>query len=304
MRHLIIVVAFLFAARITTAQEIDSTKIFFDSIESTLNYKTGKIELNNGIGSVDVPKGFRFLDAEQAEFVLHDLWGNPSDPTTLGLIVPEQYGVMDDNSWAFIVSYEEMGFVKDEDAGDIDYEELLEEMKEDMVAGNEEREKEGYGAITLVGWASKPFYDEDKKTLHWAKELKFGESEENTLNYNIRILGRKGVVILNAVSAMKQFPEVQPHIQPMLSSFGYADGSQYDDFNPEVDEVAAWTIGGLVAGKVLAKVGFFAIILKNIKLIGLGIVAAATGLWKWFKRKTEPPTVREFPDATNTGDKS
>ena len=37
------------------------------------------------------------------------------------------------------------------------------------------------------------------------------------------------------------------------------------DFDSKIDNVAAWTIGGLVAGKVLAKAGFFAIILKFIK---------------------------------------
>jgi uncharacterized membrane-anchored protein len=296
MRKFIIAGLLLSVTTLCTAQEIDSLQLFIDSVESKLTYQEGTISLENGIGSLTVPEGFRFLDATQAAYILHNLWGNPEDPTTLGLIVPSQYKVMDQDSWVFVVSYEEMGFVKDDDAEDIEYDELLAEMKEDTQAANEQRLKEGYDHITLVGWAAQPFYDKDKKVLHWAKELSFGESEENTLNYNIRILGRKGVVILNAISSMKQLPEVQNHIDPMLAAFTYADGNQYDDFNPELDEVAAWTIGGLVAGKVLAKVGIFALILKNIKLIGLGIVALATGLWKWFKRKTEPPTVRDISD--------
>jgi uncharacterized membrane-anchored protein len=296
MRSFIFIGLLLSIVTYGRAQEIDSTLLYVDSIEAGLTYQEGTVQLENGIGAVNVPQGFRFLDAQQAEYVLHDLWGNPSDPTTLGLIVPSQYKIMDAESWVFIVSYEEMGYVKDDDADDINYEELLTEMQEDTKAGNEQRVKEGYGPIELVGWASNPFYDKDKKVLHWAKELKFGDEGENTLNYNIRILGRKGVVILNAVSAISQLSEVQPHIDPMLASFTYEDGSQYDDFNPEVDEVAAWTIGGLVAGKILAKVGFFAIILKNIKLIGLGLVALCTGLWKWFKRKTVPPTVRDISD--------
>jgi uncharacterized membrane-anchored protein len=64
-------------------------------------------------------------------------------------------------------------------------------MKEDMESENEERKKEGYPAIQIVGWASKPFYDKNRKILHWAKELKFEGGSENTLNYNIRILGEK-----------------------------------------------------------------------------------------------------------------
>jgi len=94
---------------------------------------------------------------------------------------------------------------------------------------------------------------------------------------------------------MNALPTVQENINPVLGAFQYADGYQYDDFNPELDEVAAWTVGGLVAGKVLAKAGLFALFLKNIKLIGLAIVGLVTAAVKWFRRKTEPPAVKEFP---------
>ena len=296
MKRLVILSFCLFATRLLFAQEIDSAQFFFDSLESTLNYQSGEVKLENGIGSLNIPKGFKYLGSADAQRVVEDFWGNPEDPSTLGLIVPEMAGVTGADAWAFIVTYDEMGFVKDDDADDIDYEELLSDMQEDTKAANEARAKEGYESITLVGWASEPFYDKDKKVLHWAKELKFGESEENTLNYNVRILGRKGVVVLNAVSSMSQLSDVKPNIDPIMSSFSFSDGSKYEEFDPEIDEVAAWTIGGLVAGKVLAKAGILALILKNIKLIGLGLVAAATAAWKWFKRKGEPPVVRDITD--------
>jgi len=218
----------------------------------------------------------------------------------MGMIVPENRGMLAENSWAFIITYEAMGYVEDDDADDIDYEELLETMKSDATAENEARQKEGYPTIEIVGWASKPFYDEEKKVLHWAKEIKFGDSESNTLNYNVRILGRKGVMVLNAVSSMNELPEVQKNITPVLSSFTYAEGTSYKDFNPDIDEVAAWTIGGLVAGKMLAKVGLFALLLKYIKVILLGIAAAGTGLWKWYKKKTEVATVRNIDESSKS----
>ncbi len=251
----------------------------------------GVIKLDNDLGQITVPEGFGYLDANQSEFVIKDLWGNPSGDGTLGMLVPEDRKVYDDNSWAFIITYDEIGYVKDDDADDIDYDDLLEEMKTDMVAGNEERKKLGYGTVDLVGWASKPFYDADKKTLHWAKELKFDGGETNTLNYNVRILGRKGVLVMNAVSTMDQLPSVKENIDKVHASFAFTDGSTYKDFDPKLDEVAAWTIGGLVAGKVLAKVGFFAIFLKYIKLILIGLGALGTGIWKWItgrKEQTNP----------------
>jgi len=271
--------------------DTDSTQLYLDSLEASFHYQTGDIQLDN-IGTLKVPKGFRYIDSKQAQYVIHDLWGNPGGDGTLGMIVPENLAISN-GAWAFIITYDEMGYVEDDDADDIDYDDMLEEMQKGEKEENDERAKEGYDPIHMVGWAAKPYYDGDKKVLHWAKELKFGtDSSENTLNYNVRVLGRKGVLVLNAVAGMHELADVQANIDPVLSSFTYADGYKYSDFDPSVDEVAAWTIGGLVAGKMLAKVGFFALILKNIKLIGLAIIGAFTAIWKWFKRKTEPPTVR------------
>lgn len=274
--------------------DVDSLQVYLDSLEASFQYQVGEIKFDNDIGTLHVPPGFRYLNAQQAQYVIHDLWGNPDGEGTLGMIVPEDIPITSMDSWAFIVTYEEMGYVKDDDADDIDYDDLLEELQEGTKAENESRVSAGYEPITIIGWASKPYYAKDKKVLHWAKEIKFGESEVTTLNYNVRVLGRKGVLVLNAVAAMDALPEVTQNIDPVLSAFTYSDGNKYSDFNPEIDEVAAWTIGGLVAGKVLAKAGIFALLLKNIKLIGLAIVGLASALWKWFKSKTEPPTVREI----------
>jgi uncharacterized membrane-anchored protein len=286
------------------ADETDSTQIFLDSLEATFNYQTGEIKFDNNIGTLSVPQGFRYLDSDQTRYVLHDLWGNPGGEGTMGMLVPANIPITSLESWAFIITYEEMGYVKDDDADDIDYDELLEELQSETSEENEQRTKEGYEPISIVGWATTPFYDKNKKILHWAKEIKFGEAEENTLNYNVRVLGRKGVLVLNAVASMSALEEVKGNIDPVLTAFAYSEGNQYDDFDPEIDEVAAWTIGGLVAGKVLAKAGILALLLKNIKLIGLAMVGLGGAIWNWFRRKTEPSTVREIGGGTNDSNAS
>jgi uncharacterized membrane-anchored protein len=139
-----------------------------------------------------------------------------------------------------------------------------------------------------MGWASQPFYDSERKVLHWAKELRFSDSDgENTLNYNVRVLGRKGVLVLNAIGGMSQLPAIKKDINGVLGMVSFSPGSKYSDFDPGVDEVAAWTIGGLVAGKVLAKVGMFAVLAKFWKLILIGLIGAGSWFWKLFKKKKE-----------------
>lgn len=285
MKKLITIILCVLAVQESAAIEIDSTRMFFESLESSFHYQHGVIKLDDGVCTLNVPEGFRYLDATQASYVIHDLWGNPHGEGTLGMIVPDNIGITDERSWAFIITYDEMGYVKDDDADEIDYDELLKEMQRDAAAVNAERVKAGYESIAIIGWAAKPYYDREKKVLHWAKEIKFGEEEGTTLNYNVRILGRKGVLILNAVASMVDLPDVKKNIEPVLASFSYDDGNKYADFNPDIDEVAAWTIGGLVAGKVLAKAGIFALLLKNIKLIALTIGGIATAVWRWYRGK-------------------
>jgi uncharacterized membrane-anchored protein len=272
---------------LSTAQEVDSVQMQIDQIEQSLNYQTGDIELESDNALLHVPKGFGYLNKEQSIYVLTTLWGNPADSSILGLLVPENKGVMASNSWVFTISYNEMGYVKDDDPEDIDYDDLFEEMQKEFKENNPEREKLGYPPIELVAWASPPHYDKSKKILHWAKELKFGDDSINTLNYNLRVLGRKGVFMLNAVAGMQELPEVKLNIDKVIASVEFKDGHKYSDFVPDVDNVAAWTIGGLVAGKVLAKVGFFVLLAKFWKLIVIAFAAAGSYVWKFFKRKKE-----------------
>lgn len=282
------------------SQQEDTTNLQaqIDSIEQSFTYQHGSITLKNGVGVINVPDGFKYLDAEQAEKVLVDLWGNiPGENLSLGMILPEHQGVLADTGYVFNIEYDEIGYVKDDDADKIDYKELLEQMKKDAVEENKERVKGGYVPVQIVGWAATPFYDKDKKILHWAKEVKFGDAEINTLNYNVRILGRKGVIILNAIATMPNVAVVKKDISKVLDIVQFSDGQAYKDFNPDVDKVAAWTIGGLVAGKLLAKAGVLAFLLKFWKLIAVAVAGAGGALWKKFKRKKEEELIPE-PAAT------
>lgn len=262
-----------------------------DSIESALNYKTGKIDLGNGIASIHVPDGFKFLESAEAAYVVQDLWGNPKGEAPLGVLFPENSGATDPGGYAFIVQFEDIGYVKDGDADKIDYDDLLKDLKEGSAKDNIERKKLNLLTMDLVGWAAKPYYDKEKKVLYWAKEFSVEGADEHTLNYDVRVLGRKGVLTLQAVSSMSQLDSVNNHLDEVLSMVTFNQGNRYADFDSKTDEVAAWTIGGLVAGKVLAKAGFFAVILKFLKFIIIGIGVAGGAIWKFIsgrrKRKEE-----------------
>jgi uncharacterized membrane-anchored protein len=290
----------------------DSTKqimdalVRMDSIEKSLHYKTGKITLGNGIASITVPENFKLLEADEAKYVVEDLWGNPPSGTTpLGLLFPATSGATDPGGYAFIIYFQDIGYVEDKDANKIDYDDLLKDLKKSSAEENVEREKLGLSVMHLMGWASKPFYDHDKKVLHWAKEYSVPGTDENTLNYDVRVLGRKGVLNLQAVSGMSELDSVNAHISDVLAMVAFNDGHRYADFDSKTDNIAAITIGGLVGAKIAAKVGFFAVIGKFLKfiVIGLGLLGAA--IWRFItgrKKKEEEFVYQPQPANNNTND--
>ena len=49
-------------------------------------------------------------------------------------------------------------------------------MQEATVASNEERRKQGFPTVRLIGWAEPPSYDQAANKMYWAKELAFSDS--------------------------------------------------------------------------------------------------------------------------------
>ena len=94
----------LFFVNNNFAQLVDSTQLQINELENSLVYKTGVIELESGNATLTVPAGFRFLDRAQSIHVLTDFWGNPADSSIIGMLVPENTGVLGANSWAFTIS--------------------------------------------------------------------------------------------------------------------------------------------------------------------------------------------------------
>jgi uncharacterized membrane-anchored protein len=259
------------------------------AIWESLDRQQGEISLPNGVATLMVPENFFYLNPADSETILVDVWGNPpgAGQNTLGMLFPSNMTPFDDNSWGVTVEYEEDGYVSDENASEIDYNELLLQMKNETRQASKQRQDQGYESIELIGWAATPYYDERSHKLYWAKELKFGGQEINTLNYNIRVLGRKGVLLLNFIAGMDQKAVIDSNIDAVLALAEFNQGSRYEDFDPDIDKVAAYGIGALVAGKVMAKAGLFATALIFLKKFWVFIVISVGALFgKLFKRKS------------------
>lgn len=275
------------------------------TLRDSLKPQYGEIRLPEAKAKLSLGKDYYFLGPADAKRVLVEGWGNApgSGDGVLGLIFPKDTTFLDD-TWGAVVTFAPTGYVTDKDAQSTDYKAVLESLREGEDEANAERKKAGYEAIHLVGWAQTPSYDAARHNLIWARELKFGQQTDNTLNYDVRHLGREGVLSLNMVSVMSQLPAVREGALALAKTAEFEAGARYADFR-EGDQTAGFGLAGLVAAgagvAVAKKAGLIAIILAFAKK-GLGfLVVGGIAAFAWLRnrfggKKAKAPPV-QFTDA-------
>lgn len=277
-----------------TAQAADFDTLFphFPELEDqevmqvlrSFDYQQGEVQLPGGQVTLQVPQGYYYLDPEDAATVLIDLWGNPWGDS-MGMIFPAEYTPIDELTWGVEFTWESVGYVSDEDADSYDYSDLLSEMQADTRVESKEREAAGYESVQLVGWAAPPVYDHTERKLHWALELQFGDYELRTLNYNLRALGREGVLNANFIADMDQLDMVQKGLPEVARMISFVEGKRYSDFDPSIDTVAAVGLAGLIAGKTFGKsAGLFALGALLLKKFWFVLLVPLIWLKNFFRR--------------------
>jgi uncharacterized membrane-anchored protein len=251
-------------------------------------YQTGNIVLPNKVATLHLQSSYRYLDPAETEKLLV-AWGNEPGNDTQGAIVPGDVEPMSEAGWAVILTYVDEGHVDDSEAADIDYDEMLEDMQEGTEEHNKARKQAGFSPVHLIGWAEKPSYDSATRKLYWAQELNFEGSAAHTLNYDVRVLGREGVLSMNAVASITQLAQIKSEMKPLIQVAEFNEGHRYADFNSSTDRVAEYGLAALIAGTVGAKLGLFAklgaFLLAFKKIILAGLVAAGGVVAKMFGKK-------------------
>ncbi len=241
-----------------------------------------KVDVGATIAEVQLPESLAFAGAADSRKLLEAM-GNPTDGSEMGLIVPKA----EDQNWFIVFEWRPIGYVKDEDKDKIDADELLKSIREGTEAANEERTKRGMPALHVVGWSEPPRYDDRTKNLTWAILGKNADGHES-VNYNVRVLGREGVMSVTLVDEPQNLAKVKPAVDEVISAFTYKQGKRYAEWVPG-DKVAEYGLTALVAagaGAAAVKLGFFGFLAKLFAKAGKAIVvglaaiaAAAAKLW-------------------------
>jgi uncharacterized membrane-anchored protein len=222
------------------------------------------------VAALDVPAGYVFTDGAGARAMLEAM-GNLTSGEELGFLAPTSF------VWFATFRFSDEGYVKDDEKDKLNADKLLKSIKAGTEAANKERKSRGWPTIHVVGWEQPPAYDPETHNLGWAIRA---ESEgEPVVNFNTRLLGRKGIMSVNLVVEPDKLPATLPEFKGLLTSYDYNSGQRYAEYRSG-DKVAAYGLTALVVGGAAAgaaKLGLFAwlaaFLKKGWKLVVIGVVA-------------------------------
>lgn len=226
-------------------------------------------ELSN-VAQLTVPAGYVFLDGKTTRAMMRAA-GEPSSGNEVGFLRPTNGG------WAVYFEYDDVGYVKDDEKDKLDAAKLLKAIKAGNDEANKERERNGNAPLIIVGWEQEPKYDEQTHNLTWS--IRATSEGEPVLNYNTRLLGRKGVMEVVLVCDPTNLTAILPTFQGLLADYKFNTGESYAEFKPG-DKIAKYGLGALVLGGAAvgaAKLGLLGPVIlffkKAWKLLIIAVVA-------------------------------
>ena len=232
-----------------------------------------------------IPSGAVFIPQPAADRLSRAL-GNRPGPNALGMVT-----TLDDaDQWIVFLTWAPEGYVKDDEASDLDADTLLKNLREGQVDANEDRVSRGFPALELTGWFQPPRYDRAKHQLAWSLGVKAaGETDADaSINFNTRALGREGYISLNLVTGVDAFPKDRAVAETLLAGLQFEPGKGYGDFNASTDHVAEYGLLALIGVVAAKKLGFLALAgifaLKFAKVGLLGAAGIGLAVKRFFRR--------------------
>lgn len=247
----------------------------------------GEVKLGQQ-ATLKLPEDFIYVPPKESAGLLQ-VMGNRPGEGLLGMVFPA--GKKEEN-WFVVISFDDAGYIKDDDAKDWNADELLESLKAGTEETNKDRTARGITPIEVVGWVERPNYDATTRQLVWSvssKDKGQPDTADQGINYNTYALGREGYISMNLVTELKLIGQEKAAAKTLLAGLNFVDGKRYADFNSSTDKVAAYGLAALVGGVAAKKLGLLAVIgvflAKFWKIIAIAVFAGGGIFAKVFKRR-------------------
>ena len=240
-----------------------------------------------GQGTLKLPDGYMHVPVKESNRLMRAYGNQAGGSNFAGLVMP-----MSDEDWFITATFENEGYVKDEEAKNWDTDALLTNARDGVEAGNADRASRGFPKIKVDGWIEKPSYDAAQHRLIYSMSLSDIDSkpgDETTVNYHTYALGRDGYFALDLVTGSNSIEKYKDRARTVLASLEYNDGKRYEQFVAGTDRVAEYGIAALIGGLAAKKLGLLALaglfFAKFAKFIIAGVVIFGAVASRFFGRK-------------------
>lgn len=250
------------------------------------------IPLNSGEGSLQLPKGFLYIDAEASRKMLVEN-KQPAPPNMLGIVTDPDSAV----EWYSVITSKSFGHIKDDDAEEIlkDPSGLLDQLKKTTEQEYANMPSGAAPAPTIIGWLQPPQYDKPSRTLNTSVVFQEPGLPDQTINFTTMVLGRSGGMTYTVVGSKKDSEYIQSKLQQLNTCIRFMPGHDYSSWQPS-DGTSDISFTGLVTGGaavavaaktgILAKLGGFLFsLLLALKKAVILVIAGIGAAIRWIKSK-------------------
>lgn len=204
--------------------------------------RTGIIPLGDGALTLNVPEGYRFYSAEEAQAYMQRNGASAPGGVVYGLLAKAGDDIRAPGTWATVISYDAIGYVQPETAAGL----TAANFETDVRSARQTQNRVFEGFITA------PAFDAEAPHLLWAERAAAPGSQGKDLRYEQKVLGRNGVAGLTSIGSADQLTEIAAAAQELRGMLSFSEGNRHADFQPASDTVSAYSVPGLITGVAAA----------------------------------------------------
>ena len=200
--------------------------------------QSGIIPLNDGAMTLNVPDGYRFYSAAEAQAFMTRNNASAPEGATLGLLARAGDDIRADGTWATVISYDAIGYVQPETAAGLSDTNFETSVRDARTTQNR----------AFEGFIAQPAFDATAPNLVWAERSAVPGAGGKDLRYEQKVLGRNGVACLTSIGSADQFDDITAAAADLRGMLSFSEGQRHADFQPASDRVSAYSVPGLVTG--------------------------------------------------------
>lgn len=201
--------------------------------------RSGVIPLGNDGLSLNVPDGYKFYSAEEAQRFLQAANQAAPSGVVYGLIARTGEDIRAPGTWATVISYDAIGYVQPETASGLSDANFETQVRDARSTQNRRFES----------FAADPSFSTETPHLVWAENVAApGGASGRDLRYEQRVLGRNGVVGMTSIGSADQLPAIETAAGDLRGMLTFPQGQRHADFQAASDMVSAYSVPGLVTG--------------------------------------------------------